>query len=302
VRRPFSIPAGARPPIWLLVLAVVGGCLLLIVAVTRWGTPSDEFAYWLAGRRLLLGESLYDPAAQPGTPYAYFYPPPLAQVLAPFTTIVPDGVYVAAWTVLLLICLWWIAGRRLLVALALIAFIPVAVELWYRNIHLVLVVLIVLGLRASPVWLAIGTAIKGGPALALLYFVAARRYRDALVMGLAGLAMLIVSVAVSPDAWRRFIEVVAADAAGVGASIVPVPFAVRLVVAIAVALLAGVIAGRARPSPPGRPREPMRDIRVAEAMLVVAFVLANPTLWVTSLSMLIAVLPLWRTAPGQRTS
>lgn len=302
MRRSFSIPTVARPPIWMVVLAVIGGCLLLIVAVTRWGTPSDEFAYWLAGRRLLHGESLYDPTALPGTPYAYFYPPPLAQVLAPFTTIVPDGVFVAAWTALLLVCLWWIAGGRILVALALVAFIPVAVELWYRNIHLVLVVLIVLGLRASPVWLAIGTAIKGGPALALVYFVAARRYRDALVMGLAGLAMLIVSVAVSPDAWRRFIDDVAADAAGVGASIVPVPFAVRLVVAIAVALLAGVIAGRARPSPPGRSLEPMRDIRVAEAMLVVAFVLANPTLWVTSLSMLIAVLPLWRTAPGQRAS
>lgn len=277
--------AASRPPLWLLVLAVIGGCLLVIVAVTRWGTPSDEFAYWLAGRRLLHSELLYDPTAQPGTPYAYFYPPPLAQVLAPLTAVVPDGLYVAAWTVLLLACLWWIADGRPLVALALIAFIPVAVELWYRNIHLVLVVLIVLGLRGSPVWLAVATAIKGGPALALVYLVVARRYRDAVVMGVAGLAMLIVSVLISPEAWRQFVEVVAADAAGVGASIVPVPFAVRLVIALIIAVVAGVLT--------------RRDRRVGEALLVVAFVLANPTLWVTSLSLLIAILPLWRSAPRQ---
>jgi hypothetical protein len=293
-----TLERGPRPPVWLLVLAVIGGCLLLIVAVTRWGIPSDEFAYWLAGKRLLAGEPLYDPTAQPGTPYAYFYPPPLAQVLAPLTAFVPDAVYVAAWTALLLICLWWTAGRQVLVALALVAFIPVAVELWYRNIHLVLVVLIVLGLRRSSVWLAVAAAIKGAPALGLVYFLLARRYRDALVMGGVGLAMLIASIALSPGAWRQFLDVIVADAAGVGASIIPIPFAVRAVAAVVVVIAAGLVARRGSASD-GR-RTITSDPRVAEAMFVVALVLANPTFWVTSLSLLIAIVPLWRSAPPAR--
>ncbi|MDP9482929.1 MAG: glycosyltransferase 87 family protein, partial [Chloroflexota bacterium] len=254
-------------PIWILVLAGLGGCLLLIVAVIRWGTPSDEYAYWLAAERLRAGELLYDPSAQPGTPYAYFYPPPLAQVLAPFTAVVPDGVYVAAWTVLLLACLWWLAGRRPLVALALVAFIPVAVELWYRNVHLVLAVLVVLGLRRSPVWLAVAAAIKGAPAIGLIYLVLARRYRDAVVMAAAGLIMLVVSVVVSPDAWRQFLEVVVADAAGVGASIVPIPFAVRAAAALGLVIMAGLIARRASDAPGTGLRS---DPRVGDALFVVA--------------------------------
>jgi alpha-1,2-mannosyltransferase len=286
---------GSRPPVWLLILAVIGGCLLLIVAVTRWGIPSDEFAYWLAGKRLLAGEPLYDPSASPGTPYAYFYPPPLAQVLAPLTAFVPDAVYVAAWTVLLLLCLWWTAGRQVLVALGLVAFIPVAVELWYRNIHLVLVVLIVLGLRRSSAWLAVAAAIKGAPALGIVYFLVARRYRDALVMGGVGLAMLIASIALSPGAWRQFLDVIVADAAGVGASIVPIPFAARAAAAVVVVIIAGFVARRASAAAGGRTLT--SDSRVGEALLVVALVLANPTLWVTSLSLLIAIVPLWRSAP-----
>lgn len=292
---PGSAPGRSRLPIWLVVLAAIGGCLLLIVAVIRWGTPSDEFAYWLAGQRLLAGEPLYDPSAQPGTPYAYFYPPPLAQVLAPFTAVVPDAVYVAGWTVLLLACLWWIAGRKPLVALALVAFIPVAVELWYRNVHLVLAVLIVLGLRRSPIFLAVAAAIKGAPAIGLIYLVLARRYRDALVMGVAGLAMLVASVVVSPDAWRQFLEVVVADAAGVGASIVPVPFAVRAVAAVALVIVAGLIARRS--SSEGGERGRLDDPRTGDALFVVALILANPTFWVTSLSLLVALLPLWQTQP-----
>ena len=284
-----------RPPVWLLVLAVIGGCLLLIVAVTRWGTPSDEYAYWLAAKRLLAGEPLYDPTAQPGTPYAYFYPPPLAQVLAPFTAFVPDAVYVAAWTALLLVCLWWLAGRQPLVMLALVAFIPVAVELWYRNIHLVLAVLIVLGLRRSSAWLAVAAAIKGAPALGLVYFLIARRYRDAIVMGGLGLAMLAVSVAISPEAWRQFLDVIVADAAGVGASIIPVPFAVRAVVAVGVIVAAGMVARRAADA--GEQGGWTRDERVGETLFVVALIIANPTFWVTSLSLLVALVPLWRNPP-----
>lgn len=113
----------------LIAAAAVGASLLLVVAVNRWAVPSDEHASWLAAQRLLAGLPLYDPSAFSGIPYALWYPPPLAQVLAPFTLFAPDLAFTAAWTVLLLGCLFWLADRRLLVALAMVAFVPVAVEL-----------------------------------------------------------------------------------------------------------------------------------------------------------------------------
>jgi len=277
-----ALPADRRSRIALVILAAFGAGLLAIVAVTRWGTPGDEFAYWLAAQRLVAGEPLYDPMAIPGTPYAYFYPPPLAQALAPLTLVVSDGMYNLGWTVLLLACLWWLGGRNLFVALALIAFVPVAVELWYRNVHLILAVLVVLGLRRGGWWFSVGAAIKITPALGILYLAARGRYRDAAIAAAVGGALLAASVALGPDAWRQFVDIVAGTAGNVGASVIPVPFWPRAILGIGMA----VVAGRIRPG-------------IGEPLLVVAIVVANPTLWVTALSMLVAIVPLWRTRPTE---
>ncbi len=291
--RPMVFGARRFPPLGLLILATVGGVLLIVVAAYRWGTPSDEYAYWLAGERLIAGLPLYDPSATPGVPYAYFYPPPLAQVLAPFTAIVPGAIYVAAWTALLLGCLFVLAHHRILVAIAFVAFVPVAIELWYRNIHLVLAVILVLALRKSPVWFAVGAAIKVTPVLGLLYLVAARRWRDAGLVVVVGVVMLAVSVLISPDAWRQFIDIVTTLGPTTGATIIDVPFAARAVVGVGLAVVAGLLAheGRARDGDSG-----IWLIRAGESALLLAIVAANPTLWVTAFSLLIAIVPLWRTA------
>lgn len=275
--RALALPAGRPAKAAVLILATLGASLLLVVALTRWGIPSDEYAYWLAAKRLVAGLPLYDPSAAPGTPYAYFYPPPVAQVLAPFTAFVPDAVFVAAWTVLLLACLWWLGGGNAFLALALVAFVPVSIELWYRNVHLLLAVLIVLGLRRHPAFFAVAAAIKVTPVLGLAYLVARGRYRDALIAGLLGFMMLLVSLLISPEAWQQFADVIGASAGTVGASFVPVSFPVRAATGLVLALAAG----RLRP-------------RLGEPVLVVAIVIANPTLWVTALSMLVAVVPLLR--------
>jgi hypothetical protein len=119
--------------------------LLVVVATNRWAVPSDEHAYWLASQRLLHGEPLYDPSASIVTPYAYWYPPVLAQVLAPVAAILPSDAFSVAWTVSSSSASGSSAGGRCSGGLALIAFLPVAVELWFRNIHLVLAVMVVLG-------------------------------------------------------------------------------------------------------------------------------------------------------------
>ena len=263
------------PPPVIVGLAAIGAVLLLVVALNRWATPSDEHAYSLAARHLVDGVSMYDIAMPVGTPYAYWYPPPMAQALAPLTLFLPDIAFTALWTVLLLGCLLFLANRRLLVALAMIAFLPVAVELWYRNVHLVLAVLIVLALRRNPLFWVPAAAIKITPVLGLLYLVAARRYREALLVAVIGSGVLVLSVLVSPGAWGEFIQLVGTQGSSAGASLVPVPFPVRLLVAAVVIIVAGRV--------PGRP---------GEVLLVVALVIGNPTLWVTALSLLVAIVPL----------
>ncbi|MHB8460467.1 MAG: glycosyltransferase family 87 protein [Candidatus Limnocylindrales bacterium] len=278
---PTRVGGRRLPPLGLVVLAAIGASLLVIVASTRWGTPTDEAAYWRAAVRLVEGRPLYDPQADPGTPYAYFYPPPLAQVLAPLTLIMSESVFTAIWTVSLLLCLWWIAGRRPLVALACIAFVPVAVELWYRNVHLVLAVLILLAIRRWPALFAVGAAVKLAPGLGIVYLVVRRRWRDALLTSALGLAILVVSVAISPSAWADFISVVAVRGPTIGASLVPVPFVLRAIAGLALAVIAGLL----------RPR-------IGEPLLVVAIVIANPTLWMTVFSLLIVIVPLMTTGTG----
>jgi Glycosyltransferase family 87 len=293
---PMVVGSRRFPPIWLVVLAAIGGSLLLILATTEWRHLNDEYAYWLAGARLASGQPLYDPAAAPNTPYAYWYPPPLAQVLAPLTSFVSADAFSVAWTVLLLVCLWWLAGRNVIVALALIAFLPVAVELRVRNVHLVLAVLAVLALRRSPLFWIPAAAVKITPVLSVLYLAAAGRWKAVIWVGFAGLAVLLVSYVAAPGAWQTFLEVVGARAGADGGSVFPIPFAVRFALGAVLALVAGRLALRADH---GR-----GQTWHGEALLIVALTLANPTLWITALSLLVAIVPLWRSSssPSSRSN
>ena len=271
----------------LLILAAIGTFLLLVVATTSWSVGTDEQAYWRAATRFATGGSMYDPSAVPGDAnFGYYYPPPLAQILVPLTSLISAGAFSAIWTVLLLTCLWWLGGRNVLVALALIAFLPVAIELRFRNVHLVIAVLTVLALRRSWLFWVPATAIKVAPILGVVYLASARRWKEALPVAAVGGGVLLLSVALAPTAWQDFIALVVPQAGTSEASLLPVPFPVRLAVGTALALVAGQLARQGRQ-------------RAGESLLVVALVAANPTLWVTALSLLIAIVPLWRTAKPQ---
>lgn len=290
-RRLFSpVTVGSRrwPGPGLIALAAVGAFLLAVVATSEWTHFNDEYAYWLAGARLMAGQPLYDPAAAPNTPFAYWYPPPLAQVMAPLTALVSADLFSVGWTVLLLGCLWWLGGRNVFVALALIAFLPVAIELRVRNVHLLLAVLSVLALRRWSLLWVVAAAIKITPVLGMAYLAASGRWRDAARLAVVGAVVLGFSVAISPGTWREFVDVVGARAGTDGGALLPIPFAVRFGVASILTIIAGLWARRAAEAgsaPCG-----------AEALLIVALTVGNPTLWVTALSILIAIVPLWRLA------
>jgi hypothetical protein len=156
-----------------------------------------------------------------------------------------------------------------------------------RNVHLLLAVLAVLALRRSALFWVPAAALKITPVLGLVYLAAEERWRALFVAALAGLVVLAVSVVAAPWAWQGFIDVVGARAGADGGSIVPIPFAVRFAVGLALTIVAGRLALRARRSG--------ESARVGEALLIVALTIANPTLWVTALSLLVAIVPLWRT-------
>jgi hypothetical protein len=281
-----SVGSRLLPSPLLILLAGIGTFLLLVVATTAWNAPTDEYAYWRAATQFAAGGSMYDPTATPGdASYGYWYPPPLAQVLAPFTSLISSETFSVIWTVLLLGCLWWLGGRDVLVALALIAFLPVAVELRVRNVHLVLAVLVVLALRRSWLFWIPAAAIKVAPVLGVLYLAAARRWKEALAVGIVGGAVLLASVLLAPSAWQDFFSIVLPRAGSSGASILPIPYPVRFAAAAGLALVAGRLSVQGRGP-------------AADALLVCALILANPTLWVTALSLLIALVPLWRNPVG----
>ncbi len=261
----------------LIVLAAVGACLLLVAAVYQWPKPADEHAYWLAAQRLLSGQPLYDPTATSITPYAFWYPPIVAQVLAPVAFIVPSVVFGWLWIVLMLGCLWWLAGRDILVALAMCAFPPIAVEFVSRNVHLIIAVLLVLGLRRWGGWFAVGAAIKLAPVLGIPYLALRGRVREAVVATAFGVVLLLVSVLLGPEAWRQFLDTLLARGTGDASAFLPVPYGARLVLGV----ILMVIASRMEP-------------RFGEPLLVVAVTVALPTLWFTALATLAAIVPLVR--------
>lgn len=273
--QPLVISRLRLPPPGLVVLATIGAVLLVVVATARWTMPSDEWAYWLAAERLVAGQPLYDVSVSVGTPYAYWYPPPLAQLLAPLTVVMPGALFVTAWTALLLGCLWYLGTRRVLVGLALVAFVPVAVELWYRNVHLVLAALFVLALRRHAVFWVVAAAIKITPVIGVLYLAARGRRKDAALAAVVGSAMLAVSFVLSPGAWADFLNLVRVQGGGASASFLPVPYLVRLVAAAVAAVLAGRM-----------------EARRGEVVLVVALVVGNPSFTLTAFSMLVALVPL----------
>jgi Glycosyltransferase family 87 len=264
-----------KRPLWLLILAAIGASLLLVTAMARWGAPSDEHAYWLAARRIIEGQPLYDPAATIVTPFAYLYPPPLAQALVPVAAVVPSWLFSAGWTVLMGLALFWLAGRDVIRALAIVAFPPVAVEFWFRNVHLFLAVLVVLGLRRASAAFAVGAAIKVSPALGIPYQAVRREWRNVAIAIAVGAAMLAASVVLSPDAWRAYVDFALSVDPLQQSSFVAIPFPIRAAAGFALALIAGRL-----------PRW------AGDPLLVVAVTLALPSLWFTGLSLLVAIVPL----------
>jgi hypothetical protein len=265
----------------LVVLAAIGASILAVIVALFWSQAGDDLAYWIAGHRLITGQPIYPPPSIAFEPFAYHYPPPVAQVLAPITLVLPALAYAALYRGLLLFVLWDLAGRRMLAMLALLAFLPVAVSLRVENVELFMAIGIVLGLGRWPWLFSIGALFKVSPGLGLVYLGLQRRWRDLLVSAGVGVAIVVVSYLLAPELWRQWLDAIAGRSDIVGNSIVPVPYSVRAITGFAIAVVAGLV-GRRR----------------GELLLVMAVTVANPGLSLQGFAVLAAAIPIWRAGPN----
>ena len=252
-----------------VILAVVF-VLLRLLAVKPWADSVDAYAYWTTR-----DGSFYD-AATTGRIGAYLYSPAFAQLVAPLVWL-PIAVFTALWTALNAASLWFLLRRWALPALL---FLPIPFEIISGNVHLLYAVAIVIGFRWPAAW-GLMILTKVTPGVGVFWFLVRREWRSlAIALGTTA-AIAAASFVLDPEAWRQWIALLRADAAGAGNAAfstvgwyVPIPLAPRLLAAVAVVVV-GALTDR-------------------RWVVPVAVALAMPVLWANSLAVLAACVPLWR--------
>jgi hypothetical protein len=116
-----------------------------------------------------------------------------------------------------------------------------------------------------------------------VYLAARGRWREAGITAAVGGLVLAISVFVDASLWQQFLATLLMRGPGDSSALLPVPYVARGALALVLALTAGRLAPR-----------------VGEPILVIAIVLALPTLWVDALSTLVALVPIIR-AGGSRS-
>ena len=231
---------------------------------------TDSQAYW----GFDLG-SLYT-GVHLGDQGAFLYSPLVAQLLVPFSAL-PYTVFYALLALANLGALVYLLGPEL--AAVSLFLVPVSNEIARGNIHLLLAAAIVIGLRRPAAW-AVVLLTKVTPGIGLLWFSARREWRALAVAVGTTAVLVVVSFVFAPDLWGRWLSMLLSNSGATRPNaVLHFPVLPRLAVA---AVLVAIGAWQNRP-----------------AIVPVAALLALPAIWVNSLSMLVAVVPLWLAGPIQ---
>jgi len=190
----------ARLPIYrkptILGLSIFGYVLFAWLMLVVPGTPNfrsvvgfDSFAYWYV-------DPFHPYAAALGSIGSFTYSPAFAMVMAPLH-VLPFGAFYVVWAGFLVVNLVWLTRRM---ALVWLVFLPVPLELFHGNVHLLLATVCVLGFEYPALW-SIGILTKVTPGVSLLWFVVRREWRSlAWALG-ATAAIAAISFAIAPGAW-----------------------------------------------------------------------------------------------------
>ena len=214
-----------------------------------------------------------------GDPYAVTYqqggsgyPPPLLQVTGALS-VVGWPAFLALWSTLELLALRLVAGPLA----AIVLLIPfVALEVWEANINLLLALAIVWSFRWPGTWSFVAVT-KITPAVGVLWFAVRREWRSlAIALGVTAL-IVVVSVGLDAGMWQRWLDALRTSTEGASPG---TEVAVRTLLA---ALLVVFGARWDRP-----------------ALVPIAAAVATPYLWLAAASILVAVIPLARSARDSR--
>lgn len=234
----------------------------------------DAQAYW----RFDFGQ-LYR-GVHLGDQGAFLYSPAVALLFAPFG-LLPYAVFYGLLAAINIGALVYLAGIEF-AALLLFA-VPVSNEIARGNIHLLLGVAIVVGFRYPAAWAWV-VLTKVTPGIGLLWFAFRREWSRLGIAVVSTAALVAVSFVIVPHLWTDWAGMLLG---GVGDTrpnaMARIPVILRLA---ASAVLLYVGARRNRP-----------------AIVPVAALIALPAIWVNSLSMLVAVIPLlMRRPPAAKTT
>jgi hypothetical protein len=209
-----------------VVIGLVFAAYIFLVSAAQKGSLGfDIVAYWSV--------DLVDPYHGNVGDLGFFaYAPPVALVLAPFTAL-SFPVFATGWYVLLVTTLAWLGRRQMLM---LLAFPPVALDLYHGNIHLLLAAAIVLGMRYPAAWSFV-LLTKVTPGIGLLWFAARREWRS-LAIALSATALIAATTFVFlPGQWLGWLQMLGLSAGTPPPwPALPVPLVLRLPVAALIVL------------------------------------------------------------------
>jgi hypothetical protein len=261
---PFTVPRWVRLAVRAVALGWIVFFWVFLQTAQAGFVETDAQAYWgFSFDELYRGVQLGDQGA-------FLYSPLVAWLFAPFSWM-PYEVFYALLTAVSLVALVWMLGPEL-GALALLLQ-PVSNEVARGNIHLLMAAAIVIGLRYPAAWAWV-LLTKVTPGIGLLWFAFRREWRALLTAVAWTGALVAVSFVVAPDLWIRWLAFLADNAEATRPSVLEIGVLPRIALAVAVLALG---AWRSQP-----------------AIVPVAAMLALPAIWVNSLAMLVAVVPLWR--------
>ncbi len=169
--------------------------LFLVVAPQQQTVGFDALSYYLY--------SIDNPYwLAHGTMGSFVYSP-IAARLFQLDNLLPFWQFLWLWLALLVGTVLWLGGRRRW--LWVLAFPPVALELYHGNVHLLIAAAIALGFRYPVAWVFV-LVTKVTPGVGLLWFAVRREWRSlAIALGVTG-ALVAVSLAVDFRLWQDWIQ------------------------------------------------------------------------------------------------
>jgi hypothetical protein len=202
--------------------------LFVVVAPVAATFGFDAYAYW----SVQIGDPYHLTAGALG---AFTYSPVLARAFT-LAGLLPLWQFLWLWLALGVGTVIWLGRRSLRTVLGLLAFPPVALELYHGNVHLLIAAAIVLGFRYPAFW-AFPILAKVTPGVGLIWFAVRREWRSlAIALGVTGV-LVAASLMIDGHLWVDWLtESLGATAGGapLNQAAVPVPVWLRLPVAAAV--------------------------------------------------------------------